>query len=85
KWPSLQLRRNDGNPTADFGGGAGLLPVRPFEINFGAATNPSGDKALSIVCPGTKFSIATPAPFSQYRIETRIEAVRLGNYRGYDF
>ncbi|MGA7186903.1 MAG: hypothetical protein WBY66_00250 [Candidatus Acidiferrales bacterium] len=85
KWPSLQLRRNDGNPTADFGGGAGLLPVRPIEINLGAATNPSGDKALSIVCPGTKFSIATPAPFSQYRIETRIEAVRLGNYRGYDF
>jgi hypothetical protein len=85
KWPSLQLRRNDGYPTADFGGGAGLFPVRPFEINFGAATNPSGDKALSIVCPGTKFSVATPAPFSRYRIETRIEAVHLGNYRGFDF
>jgi hypothetical protein len=58
-WPSLQLRRNEGNPSAEFGGGAGLFPVHPFEINFGAATNPKGDKALSIVCPGTNFSLAT--------------------------
>jgi len=84
-WSSLQLRRNDGNPSAEFGGGAGLLPVHPFEINFGAATNSSGDKALSIVCPGTNFSIATPALFSRYRIETGIQAVHLGSYRGYEF
>lgn len=85
KWPSLQLRRNDGNPTADFGGGAGLFPVRPFAIDFGAATNPSDDKAVSIVCPGTKFSIATPAPLSRYRIETEIQAVHLGSYRSFDY
>jgi hypothetical protein len=84
-WPSLQLRRNDGNSTAEFGGGAGLFPVHPFEINFGAATNPSGDKAISIVCPGTSFSIATPEPFSRYRIETDIQAVHLGSYRGFDY
>jgi hypothetical protein len=84
-WPSLQLRRNDGNPRADFGGGAGLFPVQPFEIDFGAATNPSGDKAASIVCPGTNFSIATPAPFSRYRIETEIQAVQLVSYRASDF
>ncbi len=84
KWPSLRLRRDDGHPSADFGGGAGLFPVRPFEINFGAATNPSGDTALSIVCPGTKFSIATPAPFSRYRIEA-LQAVHLGNHRGFDY
>jgi hypothetical protein len=84
-WPSLQLRRNDGNPSADFGGGAGLFPVHPFEINFGAATNPEGDKAISIVCPGTNFSIATPALFRRYRIETEIQAVRLGSYRASDF
>lgn len=84
-WPSLQLPRNDGNPSAEFGGGAGLFPVHPFEINFGAATNPSGDKALSIVCPGTNFSVATPALFSRYSIQTEIQAVHLGSYRGYDF
>ena len=84
-WPSLQLRRNDGNPSADFGGGAGLLPVRPFEINFGAATNPSGDQAVSIICPGTNFSLATPALFSRYRIETEIHAVHLASYRAYDY
>jgi len=84
-WPSLQLPRNDGNPSAEFGGGAGLFPVHPFEINFGAATNPKGDKALSIVCPGTKFSIATPAPYSRYRIATEIQAVHLATYRNYDF
>ena len=84
-WPSVQLRRNDGNPSADFGGGAGLFPVHPFDINFGAATNPSGDKAVSIVCPGTNFTIATPAPFSRYRIETEIQAVHLVSYRASDF
>jgi hypothetical protein len=84
-WPSLQLRRNDGNPSAEFGGGAGLFPVHPFEINFGAASNSTGDKALSIVCPGTNFSVATPALFSRYRIETEIQAVHLANYRGYGF
>lgn len=61
-WPSLQVRRNDGNPTADIESGVGLFPVQPFEIDFGAATNPSGDKAISIVCPGTHVTIATPAP-----------------------
>jgi len=84
-WPSLQLRRNYGNSSADFGGGVGLFPVHPFEINFGAATNPKGDKAISIVCPGTNFSIATPALFSRYRIETEIQAIRLGSYRTYDY
>jgi hypothetical protein len=84
-WPSLQVRRNNGNASPDFGGGAGLVPVQPFEINFGAATNPSGDKAISIVCPGTKFSIATPVPFSRYRIETEIQAVHLASYRAFDF
>ena len=84
-WPSLQLGRNDGNPSAEFGGGAGLFPVHPFEINFGAATNPSGDKAISIICPGTSFSVSTPALFGRYRIETEIQAVHLGSYRAYDF
>jgi hypothetical protein len=84
-WPSLQLRRNEGNPSAEFGGGAGLFPVHPFEINFGAATNPKGDKAISIVCPGTNFSLATPALFRRYRIETEIQAVRLGGYLGSDY
>jgi hypothetical protein len=84
-WPSLQLRRYDGNASADFGGGAGLFPVQPFQIDFGAATNPGGDKAVSIVCPGTKFSIATPVPFSRYRIETEIQAVHLASYRAFDF
>jgi hypothetical protein len=84
-WPSLQLRRNDGNATADFGGGAGLFPVQPFQINFGAATNPRGDKAISIVCPGTNFRIAKPALFRRYRIETEIQAIHLGSYRAYDF
>jgi hypothetical protein len=84
-WPSLQVRRSAGNATGDFEGGIGLFPVQPFEINFGAAINPSGDKAVSIVCPGTKFSIATPAPFSRYRIETEIQGVHLGSYRARDF
>ena len=84
-WPSLQFRRNDGNATADFGGGAGLFPVQPFEIDFGAATNPSGNKSVSIVCPGTNFSIATPERFSRYRIKTEIQAVRLANYRASDY
>ena len=84
-WPSLQLRRNDGNPRADFVGGAGLFPVQPFEINFGAANNPRGDKTASLVCPGTNFSIATPAPFSRHRIETEIQAVHLESYRAFDF
>jgi hypothetical protein len=85
-WPSLQLRRNDGNSSADFGGGAGLFPVRPFEINFGAAGDPSGQKAaVSIVCPGTKFTVATPVPFSRYSIETEIQAVHLGSYRAFDY
>jgi len=84
-WPSLQVRRSYGNPRTDFGGGAGLFPVQPFEIDFGAATDPSGNKATSIVCPGTHFSIATPAPFSWYRIETKIQAVHLVSYRAFDF
>ncbi|MGA8406794.1 MAG: hypothetical protein WB680_06410 [Candidatus Acidiferrales bacterium] len=84
-WPSLQLPRNDGNPTADFEGGAGLFPVQPFEINFGAAISPSGDKAVSIVCPGTSFSIATPARFSRYRIAMEIQAVHLADFRASDF
>jgi hypothetical protein len=84
-WPSLQVRRNDGNPRAEFGGGAGLFPVHPFEINFGSATNPSGDKAASIVCPGTNFRIATPAPLSRYRIKTEIQAIHLPSYRTFDF
>jgi hypothetical protein len=84
-WPSLQLRRNDGNATGDFGGGAGLFPVRPFEINFGAASDPKGEKAVSIVCPGTKFSIATPEIFRRYRIETEIHAIHLRSYRAYGF
>jgi hypothetical protein len=85
RWPSLQLRRNAGDPKGDFGGVAGLFPVQPFEINFGAAINPAGDKAVSIVCPGTKFSIATPVLFSRYRIETEIQAVHLGSYRSFDY
>jgi hypothetical protein len=84
-WPSLQLRRNDGNPSADFGGGAGLFPVQPFQIDFGAATNPSGDKAFSIICQETKFSIATPLLSSRYRIETEIQAIHLASYRGFDY
>lgn len=84
-WPSLQVRRSDGNPRADFESGVGLFPVQPFEIDFGAATNPSGDKAASIVCPGTNFSIATPVPFSRYRIETEIQAVHLVSYRASEF
>jgi hypothetical protein len=85
RWPSLQLRRNAGDPKGDFGGVAGLFPVQPFEINFGVAINPAGDKAVSIVCPGTKFSIATPVLFSRYRIETEIQAVHLGSYRSFDY
>jgi hypothetical protein len=84
-WPSLQLPRSDGNPNADFVGGVGLFPVQPFEINFGAATNPSRDKAISIVCPGTNFSIVKPALFRRSRIETEIRAVLLGSYRAYAF
>ena len=84
-WPSLQVRRSDGNATADVESGVGLFPVQPFEIDFGAATNPSGDKAASIVCPGTNFSVATPAPFRRYRVETEMQAIHLASYRASDF
>jgi hypothetical protein len=83
-WPSMQFRRSDGNTSAEFGGGAGLVPVHPFRIDFGSASDPSGD-LVSIICPGTNFSISPLAPFSQYRIETKIRAAHLGNYRSYNF
>jgi hypothetical protein len=79
-WPSLQQRRNDG--ASDSEGGFPLVPVDPFQISFGAATNPAGDKAVSIVCPGTKIELAIPALRSRYRIGTEIRGVRLGSYRG---
>jgi len=84
-WPSMQLQRSYGNPVTQFGGGAGLFPVQPFLINFGTASSPDGKKSGSIVCPGTKFRVATPEPFRQYRIETKIQAVDLANYRPADF
>ena len=82
--PSLQLRRYDGNASADFGGGAGLFPVQLLQIDFGAGSNPSGEKTVSMVCPGTKFSLAALGPFSRYRIETVIQALQLANYRAFD-
>jgi hypothetical protein len=84
-WPSLQIRRNDANPRLDFGGGAGLVPVMPFEVNFGGAAGPRGENSLSIMCPGTKFSVATPALLSRYRIETKIQAVHLASYLPFNF
>jgi hypothetical protein len=80
-WPSLQITRNAGNPDVDLGGGLGLFPVQPFEIDFGGATDPSGKKTVSVVCPGTSFGIATLDRLRQYRIETGIEATHLANYR----
>jgi hypothetical protein len=80
----MQFRRSDGNTSAEFGGGAGLVPVHPFRIAFGSASDPTGDE-VSIICPGTNFSISPLAPFSQYRIETKIRAAHLGNYRTYNF
>jgi hypothetical protein len=84
-WPSLQDRRNSGDSSADFGGGAGLFPVRPFDIDFGTATDPSGKNSVSIVCPGTNFSLATPALFSRYRLGTSIKGIHLADYRTYSY
>ncbi len=83
-WPSMQRQRSYGNPVTQFGGGVGLLPIQPFGISFGDASSPDGKKSASILCPGTKFRVATPEPFRRYRIETKIQAVHLANYRPAD-
>jgi len=59
--------------------------VRPFDIDFGAATDPSGKNPVSIVCPGTNFSLATPALFSRYRLGTSINGIHLTDYRTYSY
>jgi hypothetical protein len=82
-WPNLQIQRDSGNPEQDFGGGAGLVPVQPFSINFGAADEPGGVKALPILCPGTKFSLAPLTRAPRYRIETEIQQIHLKTYTGY--
>jgi hypothetical protein len=84
-WPSLQERRNVGRSEADTAGGAGLFAVQPSDIDFGQAANPRGDKIISIVCPGTNFSLATPAFFSRYRVGTSIQGIHLADYRTFSY
>jgi hypothetical protein len=79
-WPSLQVRRYDAAVSAEFGGGAGVVPIHPFDINFGEATDPSGKKSVFIICPGTKFDLAKPVHVGQYRVESEVQAVRLPDY-----
>jgi hypothetical protein len=84
-WPSLQESRNEGRAEADFGGGAGLVPVQPSDIDFGIAANLRGDKIASIVCPGTIFTLATPAHFSRYRVQAAIQGIHLADYRTFNY